>query len=526
MSFSLPENMAELNLGIPSDQDSISSVELNPNLLRHWIKELPSNDLDEFIQLYSNALKRFNLNQLDIQQRLILLDLYREPLNKLLFQFSLEQLLKQIPELANRNKIIDALAKLMSDIAIGYKIAVVDSGEKNSNLKNNPIAQFAINRACQQLNYMVLHAYKFHLEVPARVFHELHQLYQLTMAADVEHTIPLIDQNLQTVSSFKHLYSQIMLVSISNPYGLTGSSVLTAYQIMGRLAAVTEISPLPLNAKATAGHFYINCLSDHLPTPSVLPVLENQTQPPALVLNTKPVLVIVDSIFQQPKNVQDPTQESEKDLLKALIPYLNTSYERKQPRIEVTGNKQAYIAIGLTAVHQCLSQVRSLPDETIDNLNKPWNILNKNSSGYLLYRQDVIDHQQMAIGDFIGVFEPNSKGKSLARIAFIRWMKTDHNGKTKMGLSLIEGNPVSVHYAIDTDDSFQPALLLPEINRIKQAASLLTTTDVFSPNRNLTIRPKKKLFQFRMTISSLLSSGNNYEHFSLSDNTPDTFSTE
>jgi len=517
MSFLLPDNMPELNLGIPTERDSIGSVELNPDLLRHWIKELPKNNIGEFIQLYRNALKRFNLNQLDIQQRLTLLDLYRAPLNKLLFELTLDQLAKHIPELKNRNKIIDSLAELMSELAIGFKIAIMDSGKSNSHLKMNPLGLLAVNRAGEQLNYMALHAYKFHRAVPARIFHELHQLYQLTMAADIEHNVPVIDQELHAESSFKQLYSQIMLVSISNPYGLKAGDILNAYHLMEQLADETEISPLPLNAKATAGHFYINCLSDGIPTPSVLPVLDNQTQPPALVLNTKPVLAIVDSLFQQPKNDQDPTQEREKDLLKALIPYLNTSYERKQPRTEITtGSKQAYIATGLTAVHQCLNKVRSLPDNTIPDLSIPWDILNKNNSGYLLCRQNVIDHQQMTIGDFIGIFESNPKGKVLARIAFIRWMKTSHSGKTKIGLSLIEGEPVSVHYTLDSDN-FQPALLLPEINRIRQAASLITAPDVFSTDRILTVRPKKKLFQFSMAIAQLLNKGNDYEHFSLSE---------
>ncbi|MFW5450598.1 MAG: hypothetical protein ACKE9I_03270 [Methylophagaceae bacterium] len=526
MSFSLPENMPELSLGIPSERSSIGGVELNADLLRHWIKELPNNNFDEYIQLYRDALQRFNLNKLDVQQRLALLDLYREPLNNILFKLSLEQLSKRVPTLAKRHIVINGLAELMAELAIGYKIAVIDAGENNNKLKINPVALLAINRAGEQLNYMVLHAYKFHQEVPALIFHELHQLYQLTMSANVENKTPVVNQNLQSESSFKQLYSQLMLISISNPYGLRDNEVLKAYQVMEQLADVTEITPLPPSAKATAGHFYINCLRDHIPTPSVLPVLDNQAQPPALILNTKPVLVIVDSLFEQPKKEQDLAAETQMDLLRLLIPFLNTSYERKQPRTAVTGNKQAYIATGLTAVHHCLNEFRTQPDEITNKLSSPWKILNKNGSGYLLCRQSIVEQQEITIGDFVGIFEFGATGKPLARIAFIRWMKTDASGKTKIGLSIIEGDPVSVHYSITADQHFQPALLLPEIDRIKQAASLITASDVFAVERNLTIRPKKKRFQFSMTISDLLNSGNNYEHFALSELAEKTLSIE
>ena len=165
MSFPFPDNMPELNLRIPSELGN-SSVELNGGLLQHWIKQLPKNDLESFIQLYLDALKRFNQNETEEQQRLTLLDLYREPLNKLLFILTPAKLAKLFPNLSDQNSIITDLADLMSELAIGYKIVIVKSEQKNSNLKLNVVALLAINRACEQLSYMALHAYKFYRALP------------------------------------------------------------------------------------------------------------------------------------------------------------------------------------------------------------------------------------------------------------------------------------------------------------------------------------------------------------------------
>ncbi|MBE9532522.1 MAG: hypothetical protein IMF04_00220, partial [Proteobacteria bacterium] len=380
------------------------------------------------------------------------------------------------------------------------------------------VALLAINRACEQLNYMVLHAYKFYRSIPVRALNELHQLYQLTLTSDVEEKLPFVNEQLQSDTSFKEYYCQILLVSISNPYGLNSGEVLDAYHMMAQLTAIVEVSPLPMGAKVVAGHFYINCLSDRAPMPSVLPTIANQAQPPALVLNTKPALIVVDSLFQQAKNTDGTATVIDITLLKKLIPYLNTSYERKQARVPVTGNKNAYLAIGLASVHQCLSDVDGVSDDVLTLLNQAWGILNKNSAGYLVERHGVIETQPMAIGNLLSIFEANTAGKKpLMKLAFIRWLKTDHHGKTKLGLEIIEGEPIAVHYNLQDNEKSEPAILMPEISRINSPASLITKVGIFDQGRILQIKPKNKRFQFNVTVKSLVDKSDNFERFTFND---------
>ena len=61
--------MPKLNLHIPSKRESSGSVELNEVLLRQWIKRLPSNDIEAYMAAYISALKRFNRNEVALQQR-------------------------------------------------------------------------------------------------------------------------------------------------------------------------------------------------------------------------------------------------------------------------------------------------------------------------------------------------------------------------------------------------------------------------------------------------------------------------
>lgn len=519
MSFSLPDNMPELNLSIPAERGSVGNVELNDSLLRHWIKRLPRNNILEFTQMYLDALLRFNRNQLDTKERLALLDLYREPLNKLLFSASLPDLLKSSTNNANQKLITDSLTASMAELAIGYKIVIIDAGKRHNNLKMNPVAKLAINRACEQLSFMALHAYKFYQTVPARVFKELHQLYQLVSFNNLAEAVPIVDQKLQADYSFKHRYIQILLVSISNPYGLKQGDVFEAYNLMDQLAPEAELQPLTGEQVSTAGHFFINCLSDRTPTPTVLPMMENQAHPPTLILNTKPVLVLVDTLFEQASNNPSLNNTANIELLKQLAPYLNTSYQRKQQREPVTGNLQAQLAFGLTDIHHCLTKTNSAADEN-NSIKTQWDILNKNSYGYLITRQYVENCHNLKIGDFVGIIEQHPTAKrTTVKLASIRWLRTDNDQNTKVGLKTIEGDPIAVQYSLLDDVSLHPALLLPEMSRLLfQPASLITAPGVFSPKQILQIKTRKKSLNFSLEIDSLIDQNSAFERFTFRDN--------
>ncbi|OUR65601.1 hypothetical protein A9Q79_00995 [Methylophaga sp. 42_25_T18] len=518
MSFELPDNMPNLNLSVPADRESIAGIELNESLLHHWIRQLPKNDLLAYNEIYLEALKRFNRNTLDGKERLLLLDLYRKPLNSLLFSLTIPKLADTIADASQRLQVITDLTELMNELAMGYKIIINDTSEHSSNLKLNLIAQLAINRACEQLSYQALHAYKFYQTVPVRVFKELHQLYQLSLHTNIADITPILGKQTKALFSLHQRYAQILLVSICNPYGLSSGNVLEAYFMMEQLIDDVELLPFPENHQATAGHFFINCLSDRTPTPTLLPVMEDQAQPPTLILNTKPLLIIADILFQQSNKGQISDGTINIDLFKQLIPFLNTSYQRKQIRIPVTGNEQVFLAFGLASIHHCLSNIDKLTDADYESYKSPWDILNKNTYGYLVNKQHVENCHDLKIGDFVGVFERQTTNKPVvAKLASIRWLRTDPNNFTKTGLETFAGEPIAVQFSLDSSEQTHPALLLPEMGHRNQAASLITAPGIYSSQQTLRIKTKKKHLNFTVDVDQLLESNTNFERFTFTD---------
>jgi hypothetical protein len=522
MSFAMPTNMPSLSLSIPTERQAYGNIELSEDLLHHWIKRLPSNQPIEFTKRYLDALKRFNTNEVSHVERIKLLDLYREPFNKVLFGLTIPKLKKLVKDPTTRFNLINDMSEVLAELANGYKIVVVEANQRSDNLKLNPLAHMAIYRACEQLSYLALHAYKFYRTVPAKVFTELHQLYMLTEGAGIADKPAFVNMQFKAEFSVKHRYSQIMLVAISNPFGLASGDVLRCYKLMLQLASYAQLMPLPDNGQPLAGHFYINCMTDRTPSAAILPVMDKNSRPPTLVLDTKPILSRVDNLFEQTntENAQNATSENIR-LLKQVVPFLNTSYQRKQPRVEFEGNKLTYICAGLETMHNTLTKKESLPIENDPWLQTDWEVLNKNSYGYLVQKRKVAQAHDLKIGDFVGIVEQHSEQtKPSLKLASIRWLRTDDFQQTKMGLKFLLGDPIPVFFSAQDDSTKAPAFLIRENSLQNQPAMLITGSGIFANFAQIVIKTGKKRFNFTVQPDKLLAQSDDFECFSFKDVLP------
>ncbi len=519
MSFPLPANMPSLSLSIPTERHAAGNVELNEELLHHWIRRLPADKPLEFCTRYLDALKRFNANEVNHVQRIKLLDMYRVPLNKLVMNLSIPKLQQQVTNPDKRLKLIDDISEAINQLARGYKIIVVEANEASNNLKLKPLVHMAIYRAIEAMSLLALHNYNFYRTLPQRLFQEMHQLLMLTMTAGMADKPAFVNSQYQADFSVQQRYVQIMLTSICNPYGLACGEVLRCYQLMLQLAPAASLELLPDNARPEAGQFYINCLSDRTPTPSVLPPLDDNYRPTTLMLDTKPILTRVDKLFDQAAAQGEfhPAAENIR-LLRQLAPYLNTSYQRKQPRVPVEGNIQAYVAVGLDAIHQNVSSPISLPVADDPWLDRSWEILNKNSYGYLLQKRKIRLAHDLKIGDFVGILEQtDGQPKPSLKLASVRWLRTDDFEQSKMGVKFIHGDAIPVFFSVADSETRQPAFLIRENTLQQQPAMLITRHGVHAASGALVIKTGKKRFNFTVRPDRLLTQNDSFECFTFKD---------
>lgn len=517
MSFDLPDNMPMLSLSIPTERRAMGNIELNEELLHHWLKRLPSNDPVEFTARYLDALKRLNSNEVGEVVRMKLLDIYRGPFNDVVTGLTLSKLQRLVSDTSKRQKLIQDMNQVLVELANGYKIVVVEADAKGDNLKLKPLIHMAIYRAIEQLSFQTLHAYKFYRTMPERVFREVHQLYMLMEGSDIADKPVFVNNQYKADFSVKQRYAQLMLTSICNPYGLGDGEVLRTYQLMLQLAPAARILQLPARAHPESGHFYINCLSDRTPAPTVLPVMENHNRPPTLILDTKPILNRVASLFEQADQQGDnhPAADNIR-LLRKLVPFLNTSYQRKQPRLPVEGSKQTYIVVGLEHIHRAVTEPTALPIVNHPWLDSPWEVLNKNSYGYLVQKRKVRLAHDLKIGDFVGIIDTDNSKPTL-KLASLRWVRTDDFEQSKLGLKFMHGDPIPVTFSIGEGTERYPAFLIRENGLYQQPAMLITQNGIHAKASTLIIKTGKKRFNFTVRPHKLLAQNSSFESFTFKD---------
>jgi hypothetical protein len=385
-----------------------------------------------------------------------------------------------------------------------------------NNLKLHPIGHMAVYRAVEQLSYQALHAYKFYHTLPVQLLKQLYQLYVLTDTAKIADDIAFLNTHYKADFSVKHRFIQLLLVMIVDPYGLKSGDVLRTYHLMLQLAHNANLW-LNKDTEIKAGLFFINCLSDRPPHPATRTIKSDEDDPLRLVFDTKSLLVKVSEIFDQ----QESTQSASKGniaLLKEVVPFLNTSYQRKQTRVPVEGEQVTYVTQGLQATHQALSEKINLPDKSHPWLNDNWQVLNKNHYGYLVQKRRAVLAQTLEVGDFIGIFDPTIDGRQLtAKLASVRWIRHDQFEQTKMGLKFIEAESMPVSYTLQGHDQRYPAFLLPEQTHHQAPATLLTQTGTFKPGLVLQIKIRKKKFGLTFKAQKLIEQNANFERFSFEE---------
>jgi hypothetical protein len=203
-------------------------------------------------------------------------------------------------------------------------------------------------------------------------------------------------------------------------------------------------------------------------------------------------------------------------LLRQVVPYLNTSYQRKQARVPVEDNKATYLAVGLDDIHRAAVEPSALPIANHPWLDSAWEVLNKNSYGYLIQKRKVRQAHDLKIGDFVGILDA-SQSKPTVKLASIRWLRSDDFEQTKLGLKFLHGDPIPVQFSIADNQQRYPAFLIRENSLYQQPAMLITHTGIHAKGEQLTIKTGKKRFNFTVQPQRLLTHNSSFESFTFTD---------
>ncbi|MBL1320366.1 MAG: hypothetical protein COA63_004805 [Methylophaga sp.] len=498
-------DLPPINFALPEQTEIQADLILDPIELKQSLQLLlASRDDDALINSVLSNLIPLNRFIIPSKTRQVLLEIYRKSTFPLMRSW--EAKVNALDGFSQDDylKSVQALALLIDELTIGYKILLVEAFEQGSHPKSKEPFLLAINRVAEYSSLTILHSYCFLRRAQAAATNTLHQLYLCCEASKVLDT-KVSTKDDQASLSFSSIYNQIILTCIADPFRLTKVDILKLYRLMAKytqkivIDLPSEDQKHPHKDSLMGGLFYLDLSGDHLPTSLDRMTNKERSLPDIRILDTHLALAAIERIFQlAASSIDDNVYSSEIQLLKKVIPHLNNSYERQFKRIQSDDDIQVKLVKDLEDIHSAL---QSSPQD----VGNYWNIHNRGLGGMMVSDQNIL-YSHLDVGDFYGVFED----KKPTSLALIRWLRLN-DSNVVMGIELLHGEPHAVHFFLEDEPEQIPALLL---RNKKQADTLIAPKGRLNIDEALELTENEKTYI--ISIDSLIDNSFNYDHFSFS----------
>jgi len=495
LHFSFPEQSAE-------NTDSI----LDTTLLKEWIKNLEPKTPNSQIGDIVGNLIQLNRSIIPMQTRFKLLELYLQPINTLIHNQLSKGIKSSSDSHTNYIKTVHAISLLLDELTTGYKIIVDDYYQQDKHPNSNAECLVAINRTAEYLSLSIVFAYSHYFTIPSRALNHLHQLYLYNEYYKTLDKVPTSKKKV-TQYSFSHIYNSVLLMGIANPSRLEQSEIGKLYDLMAKFSDLIKLAPLSgkdITASSTpivAGHFCIDTASNRMPLSLNETAEEIRSQNQSRLLDTQSILETIEQLFLHEASTHK--QDSDLDeisLLKKIVPQFNATYTRRFKREFCEGSPKTQIEIGLSAIHVGLLNGSSSQSDK-------WTIHNRGTGGMMISNKN-FDAYHLNIGDSIGIFED----KAQPSLAIIRWMTTNKEGISHLGLEIKSHQPKAITLTPKNKAEILLGLLIPSATGRKQETTILVEKGTYLPLQELQVSEGN--LSYKISVDTLINNAFNDAQFS------------
>lgn len=497
-----------LKLATPvPDQTANNTVETRPKQVAEWLERLPKANLFEAGRTLRDALSALNRQKLGEDARLKLLELYRATIMDMLPGMEQQLSGAALPLPEKQRQIANLARELLVEVAYGYKIILLEQLNRLISFGSNKQLPQVIQRALSALSRILVICYETYAPTPAGIWSEMHQLYRYAVQHNLQQeAVPDYD----ATSSINLAYKQALMLALADPYRLMQGEVGKILDYLAQYGDQAQLMPL---AQTTNPHgFFLVRLESDKPPKAIAQNAADTDARADILLNTIDLAramhqkIVGLEAGEAPRSLGLPETASDSaylDLLRRLLRHWGIAPRRHFNRVQNQAGVE--ICAGLRAAHYFLYGEEIHPvagilpaqdaEITLQAATSPgardsqqtfrtsnWVIANE-SAGGLALRKESEEPVHIRVGEVIGLKPDNA---ATWNVGVVRWVRSDSPEGLELGVQMLAPNaaPVAIKPTIaNADATFQPALLLPELPVMKQAATLLAERGTYQGQR-------------------------------------------
>lgn len=506
-----------LNLAVPAQESNANlTVETRPRQVGEWLESLPLTNPVETSRAICDGLTALNRTKVSDETRLKLLETYRGTISKLLPALEDQFTGMPLPLPDKSRQIANQTRQLYAELANGYKLILVDHANRRISFGSGKLLPLIVQRAISSLSRILVVCYQTYAPTPAGIWAEIHQLF-LYAATEKIQDEPVAD--LETYSSVGLAYKQALLLALVDPYKLMQGEVGKVMDYLTHFGSHAQLQPLAQTNNPTA-LFLVRLESDR-PARAVAHNTSVTDARTDILLNTIELARLLHHQILRleagdnpqtlllPGASEDPAYRS---LLRRALKHWGVAPKRLFKRIAkdsgmgVQKNADITVCAGIRSTHYLLSggEVLNLPEqaeegiETEITLQPTGSLLEKEtapnctgshwltvneSAGGLAMRRASRTGAKIRVGEIIGLRPENTAAWN---IGVVRWMHSESPDHLEMGAQMLapSARAILIKPVIGpSTDTFQPALLLPEVQALRQPATIAAARGAFQPKR-------------------------------------------
>jgi hypothetical protein len=488
-----------LKLSLPETGESLQSkAEIRPRRIKAWLEALPLANIVEGARSVSDALISLNRTPLDADTRFKLLELYSTGINNLVPELEHKYTMVALPLPEKSRQAANLARRLYVELAYGYKMILLERLEKKRiSIGGRKRLPLLIQRAMAALSKSLCAFYKTYSPTPPGVWSEIHQLAHLALQHRL-HDEPL-DGGANSISS---TYKQALLLALANPHKLMQGEVDKVTDYLLKNGNLAKLYPMK-DTQNTTGVFRVNLDSDA--PPKSLEQNAKARMHNHILLGTDALVSALNEQIaklesaraQKILNMPDHAkQASYLNLLRRLLKDWTFMPKRKFQRM--ANNTVMQICIGLRATFHFISSrsegakagaldFRSdtqagSPDEgksaQAQFVTSEWAVTNESAGGMGLKCVSGIN-QPVRIGEIIGLRADEGQ---VWNIGVVRRVFSDNPEHLGLGVQMMApvADPIIIKPVVaGPKETFQAALLLPEIRPLQQPATIVALPATF-----------------------------------------------